>query len=289
MRKCLATFATLFSTAVALLSQPALALDKQGSAHGGSVAGSDQGLALSGSILLGAALYNPSYAARPDNTGHALVRLAPHFDFDVIGRHLSIPLDVNVFTNRDASGISKLLPSELDIITGVTSTWALSNALALEGGVRVERDSPIDKGRYSQAYGDARARLLYALTPECPCLKDTLRTGTWSGAVTLGWFFWNPSYAARPDNSGLALFRYGLSSALELANGWLTLGGDVTSFTDRRGAWLVPTEVDASVMLASHLGDVAFALGYERDMPVDRDTLVQQLLMLSASKNFSVF
>ena len=45
-------------------------------------------------------LYNPTYAARPDNTGLALFRYAAHFDFDLIGRRLSIPLDLNMFTDR---------------------------------------------------------------------------------------------------------------------------------------------------------------------------------------------
>jgi hypothetical protein len=39
-------------------------------------------MALSGSLLFGVAAYNPSYAARPDNSGLALVRHAPHYDFD---------------------------------------------------------------------------------------------------------------------------------------------------------------------------------------------------------------
>src|SRR5690348_6531460 len=75
-------------------SGTAHALDKQGSAHGGDVEGATSGFGFSGSAAIGAALYNKSYAARPDNTGLALFRYALHADMDLIGRRLSIPIDV---------------------------------------------------------------------------------------------------------------------------------------------------------------------------------------------------
>src|SRR5262245_22276845 len=93
----------------------ARALDNQGSANGGQLGGPDSGFAVSGSLLFGAAVFNPTYAARPDNTGHALLRLAPHLDIDLIGSRLSIPIDINLFTDRDRPGAEKLLPSELDV------------------------------------------------------------------------------------------------------------------------------------------------------------------------------
>src|SRR5262245_49330912 len=101
------------------------ALDKQGSAHGGSVAGASEGFAVTGSLLTGVSLYNESYAARPDNSGLALMRYAAHVDVDIIGRRLSVPIDVNMFSDKERAGVAKLAPSELDVISGVTSTWAL--------------------------------------------------------------------------------------------------------------------------------------------------------------------
>ena len=68
---------------------------------------------MSGSLLGGVAFFNPTYAARPDNTGKALLRLAPHLDVDLIGSRLSIPIDLNVFTDREQPGLKKLVPSEL--------------------------------------------------------------------------------------------------------------------------------------------------------------------------------
>ncbi|MEB2313309.1 MAG: hypothetical protein OZ921_03845 [Sorangiineae bacterium] len=111
------------SLALAMASSSARALDKQGSAHGGRVGGSDHGFAASGALVLGAAVYNPSYAARPDNSGHALMRLAPHMDIDLtpelVGRfgafeaHLAHERDLPV----DRSG----LVQELLLVHGVWS------------------------------------------------------------------------------------------------------------------------------------------------------------------------
>ncbi|HSC88248.1 MAG TPA: hypothetical protein VLC09_13285, partial [Polyangiaceae bacterium] len=151
------------ATCVALvgwtLAGPAHALDKQGSAHGGKNEVLEEGQRLSGSLLFGVAFFNPTYAARPDNTGLALFRLAGHADIDLIGQHLSIPLDVNLFTDRTADGAGIFVPSELDLIGGVTSTWALPRG-ALELGTRAEADMGVDRSTLTQAYVDARARYL---------------------------------------------------------------------------------------------------------------------------------
>ncbi len=197
----------------------AQALDKQGSAHGGQLEGATEGFDVEGALVLGIALYNPSYAARPANTGLALFRYAMHADFDLIGRRLSIPLDLNMFTDGSRSGLRKLIPSEGDVITGVTSTWRVGPG-ALESGLRVEHDRTLDSTAEerklvpdNQTYVDARVRYLYSLADTWPALGDRLWDGDVSGWLTLGWFAFNPTYAARPDNSGLALFRYGAHTA----------------------------------------------------------------------------
>src|SRR3954465_15518304 len=110
------------AAAVLAAARSARALDKQGSAHGGGLEGPTAGFDVSGSASLGVSLYNPTYAARPDNTGLTLFRYAGHVDVDLIGRRLSIPIDVNMFTDRLAHGFArKFVPSELDVIAGVTT------------------------------------------------------------------------------------------------------------------------------------------------------------------------
>jgi hypothetical protein len=262
---------------------PAAALDKQGSAHGGQIEGPTRGFDIEGAALIGVAIYNPSYAARPANTGLTLLRYAVHADFDLIGRRLSIPLDLNMFTDGTRTGLRKLIPSEGDVITGVTSTWRLGPG-ALEAGARVEHDRTLDATAEerrldpnSQTYVDVRARYLYSLAELWPKLADKLWDGDVSGWATLGWFALNPTYAARPDNSGLALLRYGLHSELSLWRDHVSFGLDGTLFSDRRANNpLGPSELDFTGEVIGRIAPFELHLAYERDMPIDRAGLVQQ-------------
>lgn len=234
---------------------------------------------VSGSIMLGAALYNPTYAARPDNTGHALFRYALHLDFDLLGRYLSIPIDVNSFTDRERKGAAIFAPSELDLIAGLTSTNGLSRGLDVEIGARVENDRPIDRGRFQQTYVDARARLLYSAAAVSPSFSDRLAQGDLDGYLTLGWFAVNPSYAARPDNSGRALLRYAAHGELSVWKRRLALGVDTTFFTDKRASNVVaPSELDLTGELIGRYEPFELHVAYENDMPIDRGGLSQSLL-----------
>jgi hypothetical protein len=258
-----------FATVAALLLQTggvAFGLDNQGSAHGGGVEGDESGFGLSGAAMFGVALYNPTYAARPDNTGHALFRYAGHADVDLIGRKLSIPIDVNFFTDRDRPGAEKLIISEFDVIGGLTSTWDTGPG-ALEFGIRAESDLNVDRGSYSQTYVDARTRYLFSLANGIPKLKDALH-GDISGAATLGVFAVNPTYAARPDNSGIALFRYGLHTEVSFLDSHAAVGLDAVMFTDRRHEPLTPSELDFTPELIGRLDPFELHLAYERDMPI---------------------
>ncbi|HVZ74374.1 MAG TPA: hypothetical protein VHJ20_18465 [Polyangia bacterium] len=266
------------AAAVALAPRAASALDKQGSAHGGATDVDPDGFDMSGAFSLGLSLYNPSYAARPDNTGHTLMRYAGHADIDVIGQHLSIPLDVNMFSDRDRGGAAKLAPSEFDVIGGVTTTWA-AGAGALEAGLRFESDSPVDRPGASQHYVDARARYLYSFAKVFPDLGPALRDGDVLGWLTLGWFAYNPSYFARPNNTGRALFRYGIHTELSTFADVLSFCLDATMFTDRQASNPIgPSELDLTPELVYHRAPVEVHLALEMDNPVDRDGLSQKFL-----------
>lgn len=269
------------------LCDEARALDKQSSAHGGQLGGADSGFGVTGSVLLGAAVINPTYAARPDNTGLALLRAAAHFDIDLIGSRLSIPVDLNVFTDRERRGAKKLIPSELDIITGLTSTWPVDR-MALEVGARFEGDFPVDRGGYSQRYADVRGRLLFALSAFEPAIQDALWGGDVTGALTLGVFAYNPTYAARPDNSGIALFRYALHLTLHLTTRFF-VAFDAVFFTDRERVIVAPSECDITPEIGfTIIPGLDVHVAYERDMPIDRGGLVQQLLLAHLSWDFSL-
>jgi hypothetical protein len=285
----------LSTCAVALLAAwPARALDKQGSAHGGGIEGPSSGFGFSGSASLGVSLHNPTYAARPDNTGLTLFRYAGHADVDLIGRRLSIPIDVNMFTDRLAHGFArKFVPSELDLITGVTTTWRLGPG-ALEGGARYEVDTTLDHGGYApssasgkQKYGDVRARYLYSVAAFAPGIAPALRGGDVRGYLTLGWFALNKTYFARPDNTGLALFRYTAHVEIAAYDGHFALGLDAVMFTDKQASdEFRPSELDFTSEIIGRFSRYEVHLAYERDMPLDRGGLIQHFIYVLASVSF---
>lgn len=270
-------------------SAPARALDKQGSAHAGAVGDDDEGgFDVSGALTLGASIVNPSYAARPDNTGKALFRYAAHADVDLLGRALSIPLDVNLFTDRERKGAALFAPTELDVIGGVTTTFGAGPG-DLELGARAERDMPVDRGGFAQTYVDARARYLYSLAALSPELARALVDGDVSGHVTLGGFAFNPTYAARPDNTGLALLRYAARSELSVLHDLYSVAIDGTLFTDRDAKNPVaPSELDVTYEVILRSAPWELHLAYERDMPVDRGGLVQSFVYVLAVWGFDL-
>jgi hypothetical protein len=285
----------VFGLAVTQCPWPARALDKQGSAHGGEIEGATSGLHIGGAASLGVSLFNPTYAARPDNSGLALFRYAVHLDLDLIGRRLSIPFDVNMFTDRLANPWARRgLPSEVDFITGVTTTWRLGPG-ALEAGARIEHDRSLDRGGYPappgtkphQTYADVRARYLYSIAAIAPALGPALRGGDLRGWLTLGWFALNRSYFARPDNTGLALFRYAVHAELSFWRDRLAVGLDAIFFTDRQASSpFRPSELDLTPELIARFARYEVHLAYERDMPLDRGGLVQHFVYLLASIGF---
>lgn len=270
-----------FVLAAWLLAAPrAFALDKQGSAHGGQLGGAGSGFNVSGALSAGVAVYNPSYAARPDNTGLALMRYAAHVDLDLIGQRLSIPIDVNMFTDKEREGAKKFAPTELDLIGGVTSTWPVGKG-AVEVGTRYEEDRPVDRAGKKQRYVDARARYLYSLERYFDGLSPALRGGDIRGWATLGWFAYNPSYFARPDNTGRALLRYGFHTEISAFDDKVALGLDATMFTDRTAENPVrPSELDFTPELIVRPEGFEVHLAYELDMPLDQGTYRQQFIYL---------
>jgi hypothetical protein len=281
-----------------LVARTAAALDKQGSAHGGVASGSTSGFDVSGAVSMGVSVYNPSYAARPNNTGLALMRYAAHLDIDLIGQRLSIPIDVNMFSDRLRSGGGKLLPSEFDIIAGLTSTWALGPG-GIELGARFEQDrqigaQPADQpapvpNSLTQSYVDARARYLYSVAEAVPRFKQAFPHADVTGWFTLGWFAYNPSYFARPDNTGRALFRYAAHGELSLFDDLVSFGIDAIFFTDRTaGNPLRPSELDLTPEIILHRDKFELHLAYEIDMPLDQGTYVQRFIYVLGVWSFDL-
>ena len=79
----------------------------------------------------------------------------------------------------------------------------------------------------------------------------------------------NPTYAARPDNSGNALLRYAFHVETSFLDNHAAIGLDATMFTDRRTNAVRPSELDFTPELIGRFEPFEFHLAYERDMPLD--------------------
>jgi hypothetical protein len=286
-------FSSFVFLALLFVAPVARALDKQGSAHGGASATGQKeeeetGFDVSGSAMVGVSLYNPSYAARPDNTGHTLMRYAAHMDVDLIGQKLSIPIDVNMFTDGDRHGVKSFGPTEGDVIGGVTSTWEALRG-KVEVGARVEHDRPLDREGVAQTYADARARYVYSLRTIWPGIGPALGDGDISGWFTLGWFAINGSYFARPDNTGLAFLRYAWHYELSILHDHVSFGVDATFFTDRYAPDpIAPTELDFTPEIILRNVPYELHLAFERDHPVGVSGLVQEFVYALAAVEFDL-
>ena len=253
--------------ALLLAASNAAALNKQGARQDSD--GPAPRFNLSGYVFAGGFLFNPSYAARPNNSGRALLRFGLHLDADLWRRYLTLSYDENSFTDQAAGGAGVLLPSEHDHILGLLSNLPLGHDLDLTLAVHYELDAPGVEAStayraahpgyaagYSQSYVDAYARLGF-------------ERGPWLLALAVGGFLWNPSYAARPDNAGLALLRYVLHGELAPLP-WLALRLDLNFFTDRDEGGLVPTELDAVAEVAVRWRDFELRFAGEVDLPLGR-------------------
>jgi hypothetical protein len=110
-----------------------------------------------------------------------------------------------------------------------------------------------------------------------------------SGWAMLGLFAYNPTYAARPDNTGHALLRYGLHTKLSLFDHLLSFGIDATMFTDRDSSPVVPTELDLTPEIIFHAAPFELHLAYERDLPLDETAgLTQTYAYALAVWNFDL-
>jgi hypothetical protein len=221
---------------------PANALNKQGGR--GTSADADPTLNMSGYVFGGFFLFNPTYAARPGNSGLAFGRLGSHVDFDLFHRWLTVSYDLNTFSDRSDASRGWFYPSENDHIVGALTSIPLRRTVILSLAAHYEIDLPAFEARpsfianplnryqvgYSQSYVDVYGRA-------------TWTSGRWTVYGALGGFLYNPTYAARPHNSGIALLRCLVRGEVELLR-WLVYRLDVNFFTDRDEGPLTPSECD---------------------------------------------
>lgn len=234
-----------------------------------------------GYFLTGVFAHNPSFAARPDNTGLVGLRHMLHLETDLYKQYLTFYTDQNFFSDRTNGWIEL---SEWD------GTYALTGVVGhLSWRVQYERDTPIDRKGLAQAYADGLVTAKFQAVQDFPVWRRLLPNQNLTAYAGAGWLFHNTNYFARPDNTGRALFRYVAHADFDLYKNKVVLYGDVNMFTDRQADNQVnPTELDWIVGLAVRWRTSEVAVYLEQDQPLDRPGLVQKYVAVQYRMSFDV-
>ena len=275
---------------IGLLASPSLsfALEKYGRPlpsmeQADSVAAREAEETLFGGYLLTAAfLSNPSFAARPDNTGLVGLRHMLHLETDLYKQYLTFYTDQNFFSDRTKGWITL---SEWDgtyAFTGLIDRWGWR--------LQYERDAPLDKSGLVQAYADTLLTSRFQALQDVSWWQRTFPNQNLNAYAGAGWLFHNSNYFARPDNTGRALFRYVAHADLDLYKNRVVLYGDMNFFTDREaGNALNPTEFDWIIGLALRVReDMELSVYQEQDQPLDKAGLVQKYTAVQLRYSFDV-
>ena len=234
-----------------------------------------------GYFLTAAFVSNPTFAARPDNTGLVGLRHMLHLETDLYKQYLTFYTDQNFFSDRTRGWIDL---SEWD------GTYAFTGVLDRFGWrLQYERDAPLDKSGVKQAYADVLFTATLQSAQDMPWWRRLWPNQNLTMYAGAGWLFHNSYYFARPDNTGRALFRYVAHADLDLYKNRVVLYGDVNFFTDRQaGNQAKPTELDWIVGLAVRWRDMELAVYREQDQPLDRAGLVQKYIAVQLRFSFDV-
>jgi hypothetical protein len=234
-----------------------------------------------GYLLSGVFAHNPSFAARPDNTGLVGLRHMLHLETDLYKQYLTFYTDQNFFSDRTNGWIEL---SEWD------GTYALTGVVGyLSWRLQYERDRPIDRKGLVQAYADGLVTAKFQAVQDFPAWRRLLPNQNLTAYAGAGWLFHNSNYFARPDNTGRALFRYVAHADFDLYKNKVVLYGDVNMFTDRQANNQVnPTELDWIIGLAVRWRTSEVAVYLEQDQPLDRDGLVQKYVAVQYRMSFDL-
>ena len=234
-----------------------------------------------GYLLTGIFARNPTFAARPDNTGLVGLRHMLHLETDLYRQYLTFYTDQNFFSDRTNGWIEL---SEWD------GTYALTGIVGhFSWRLQYERDAPLDRRGVTQAYADGLVTAKFQAVQDLPGWQRLFPNQNLTAYAGGGWLFHNSNYFARPDNTGRALLRYVAHADLDLYKNKIVLYGDINMFTDRdAGNQARPTELDWIVGLAVRYGNSELAIYHEQDQPVDRAGLVQKYLAVQLRFAFDI-
>lgn len=246
--------------------RPLPALEEQGEA-----AREAEETLFGGYFLTAAFVSNPTFAARPDNTGLVGLRHMLHLETDLYKQYLTFYTDQNFFSDREKGWI---MLTEWDMtyaLTGLMDRWGWR--------IQYERDAPLDRSGAKQIYADALVTGRVQAVDDVSWWRQRFPNQNLNAYAGFGWLFHNSNYFARPDNTGRALFRYVAHVDADLYKNKVVLFGDFNMFTDRElDNKFRPTELDWIVGLAFRVkDDYELSVYREQDRSLDRPgTLVQE-------------
>jgi hypothetical protein len=236
-----------------------------------------------GYLLVAPFVYNPTFTARPDNTGLVGMRYMAHLEADLYKQYLTFYTDQNFFSDRKNGWIEL---SEWDMtyaLTGLIDRWGWR--------IQYERDAPLDRSGLIQAYADVLGTGNLHAAEDFSWWRRYFPHQNVNAYAGFGWLFHNSDYFARPDNTGRALFRYVAHIDIDLYKNRLVLYGDTNFFTDRELSNKVkPTELDWIVGLAFRfLDNYELSVYREQDRSLDKPgTLIQEYWAVQLRYSFDV-
>lgn len=235
-----------------------------------------------GYFLTSAFVSNPTFAARPDNTGLVGLRHMLHLETDLYKQYLTFYTDQNFFSDRTKGWITLTEWDMTYALTGLIDRWGWR--------VQYERDAPLDRSGVKQVYGDLLLTGRIQAAEDLSWWRRRFPNQNLNAYAGFGWLFHNSNYFARPDNTGRALFRYVAHFDADLYKNKVVLFGDFNMFTDReKGNKVSPTELDWIVGLAFRWRDnYEFSVYREEDRPLDRRGLVQEYWAVQLRVAFDV-
>ena len=236
---------------------------------------------ISGYFLTAAFVSNPTFTARPDNTGLVGLRHMLHLETDLYKQYLTFYTDQNFMSDRTNGWIKLSEWDDTYALTGLIDHWGWR--------VQYERDKPLDRSGLQQIYADALVTYRVNAAYDWGWWQKTLPNQNLKAYAGPGWLFFNKSYFARPDNTGITLFRYVGHFDLDLYRERVILFGDMNMFTDRTASSKIrPSELDWILGLAVRWRDLELSVYREQDRPLDRSGLVQQYWAVQLRVAFDV-
>lgn len=224
---------------------------------------------IAGYLLTGAFVSNPSFTARPDNTGRVGLRHMLHAETDLYKKYLTFYSDQNFFSDRDNGWIELSEWDQTYGFTGAVEHWSWR--------MQYERDAPLDRAGLKQVYADALVNYRIRSGEDWSWWQRMFPKNNLTAYIGLGWLFHNQSYFARPDNTGRALFRYVGHFDLNLYREKVLLFGDFNMFTDRSASNAArPAELDWIIGIAARWRDIELSFYREQDRPLDRSGFIQE-------------